>query len=471
MRLSFTFSISCLLIIFLALNWEQSFSQINKRFFIVENITVSGNEKTKEFVVLRELPIKTGDTISIDKLSAILNLSRNNLLKTSLFNFVTISYTTINNTISINILLEERWYLWPYPILEHADRNLSSWIETKDIGKINYGACFIQHNFRGRREILKIKTRLGYREQYSILYQNPYLGKNNRNGINIEAAYYRQHEILFQTKNNKPDYYRTDDDYILHSFNSNISYQYRKHLVNTHSITGALSYHKIADTIVKLNPFFFQFYKSNLLNPALSYQFSRDCRDSKVYPLEGYLFSFSGIKQWLIAEKNKQSINSSIALLNFYTRLSDNFFWGTDIKGKYTFNGEYPYYLNKALGYNDFLRGYEYYIIDGKHFFTSKMNLKYEIMAPRIKKIDFIPLSKFNKIHYAIYANCFFDYGYVADGRYSDSNNMINSPQYSAGIGIDFVTYYDKIFRIEYSINKFGNHGIYFLIGAPILSY
>ena len=251
MRHFFTTAISTFLIVLLFfIQSKQSFSQTKSdSVFIIDKIIVTGNEKTKEFVVLRELPIKTGDTIVLQKIHSLLIEARNNLLKTSLFNFVTISYNTIGNIISLQVLVEERWYLWPYPILEHADRNLSSWIENRDVRKINYGACFIKHNFRGRREILKIKTRLGYREQYSILYQNPYLGSKQRNGLNIEAAFFRQHEIVYQTKNNKPDYYRSDQNYILHSFNSNISYTYRKHLLNSHSITGFYSHHTMADNI------------------------------------------------------------------------------------------------------------------------------------------------------------------------------------------------------------------------------
>jgi hypothetical protein len=40
---------------------------------------------------------------------------------------------------------------------------------------------------------------------------------------------------------------------------------------------------------------------------------------------------------------------------------------------------------------------------------------------------------------------------------------------YGTGIGIDFITYYDKILRFDYAFNGFGEHGFFILWKAPIL--
>ena len=49
-----------------------------------------------------------------------------NLLKTSLFNFVNTDFSIDGKCVKVKISVEERWYYWAYPILENADRNLSS---------------------------------------------------------------------------------------------------------------------------------------------------------------------------------------------------------------------------------------------------------------------------------------------------------------------------------------------------------
>ena len=71
-----------------------------------------------------------------------------------------------------------------------------------------------------------------------------------------------------------------------------------------------------------------------------------------------------------------------------------------------------------------------------------------------------------------IYSNVFFDAGYVYDktGEYKMySNTLVDKIMYGTGIGIDFLTYYDKILRFDYAFNGFGEHGFFILWKAPIL--
>lgn len=449
-----------------------SFAADNVDSLIIEKIIIEGNFKTKDYVILRELDVKIADKISVNEISDLILDAKSNLLNTSLFNFVTISSTIENGKLIINVLVEERWYLWPYPILEHADRNLSSWIDSKDISKINYGAYFVKYNFRGRREILKIKTRLGYREQFAVSYFNPGLNNNLQNGLGLSFEYFRQKELAYITENNKLNFYRTNDNlYIYKSILSQITYNLRRKIYNTHNITIGFSFNQVHDTIFKLNNYYFNNNENKLSYPFLNYVFTRDCRDSKVYPLRGYYFD-AGIN----IDGNIFSENSDLSVIIIkysfrkYTKLGNKLFIGADIKGKYNIAGNHPYYLNKSLGYNDFLRGFEFYVIDGSSFVAIKSNLKYEIVKPRTKELSFIPLKQFRKLHYAIYTNLFIDGGKVSDMNSHISNTLVNKWLYSAGIGIDFVTYYDKIFRIEASLNSLKQPGLYFHLGAPIFS-
>lgn len=43
-----------------------------------------------------------------------------------------------------------------------------------------------------------------------------------------------------------------------------------------------------------------------------------------------------------------------------------------------------------------------------------------------------------------------------------------NSLLYGTGVGIDFVTYYDKVLRVEYGINGLGESGLFLHLVAPI---
>ena len=60
-------------------------------------------------------------------------------------------------------------------------------------------------------------------------------------------------------------------------------------------------------------------------------------------------------------------------------------------------------------------------------------------------------------------------YAYVVnnDPNYLALNDLANTSLYGAGLGLNVVTYYDKMLRIEYSINKEFEGGFYLHFEAP----
>ena len=110
---------------------------------------------------------------------------------------------------------------------------------------------------------------------------------------------------------------------------------------------------------------------------------------------------------------------------------------------------------------------------EASHFtpFNSYKNaFKYQLLRKFIINMNFIPLTQFKKTYLSIYININFDFGYVHTPYYSsfNQNNLENQLLYGYGIGIDFETYYDYVFRIEYTINKLYEHGFFFHIAASI---
>ena len=64
-------------------------------------------------------------------------------------------------------------------------------------------------------------------------------------------------------------------------------------------------------------------------------------------------------------------------------------------------------------------------------------------------------------------ANVFADVGYVSNDFRNPTNTMVNNWQYSAGAGIDLVTYYDQVFRVDFAINRYREYGFFFHIETP----
>jgi len=104
--------------------------------------------------------------------------------------------------------------------------------------------------------------------------------------------------------------------------------------------------------------------------------------------------------------------------------------------------------------------------MNGQNYLLAKSQLKYTLMKKRVYRTNFIKSEKFNQIPVSMYLNLFADGGYVQDKYYSRLNNLSNKFQYSYGVGYDYVTYYDLVFRFEYAFNRMKESGFFFRIGA-----
>jgi hypothetical protein len=151
----------------------------------------------------------------------------------------------------------------------------------------------------------------------------------------------------------------------------------------------------------------------------------------------------------------------------FHQKLSKRFYFYNTTKAKYSSEKMLPHIMNRGLGYHEFMSAYEPYVMDGSDFFITKYNVKYQLIKPTTKTLPLIKMEQFNKVHYAVYINAFADAGYVHYEFPDPTNSMVNTLQFSAGIGIDLVTYYDQVFRIDFAINRYGEYGVFFHLETP----
>jgi hemolysin activation/secretion protein len=140
---------------------------------------------------------------------------------------------------------------------------------------------------------------------------------------------------------------------------------------------------------------------------------------------------------------------------NKFWKLSKLFYLGTYWSGKFSAVRDQPYYYQRGLGYgSNFVRGYELYVIDGQSYGLIKNTLKFNLLPTKTVRVKFLKTEKFNKIHYALYLNWFLDVGYVDNYRNSNVNPLNNDLLVGTGFGLDLVTYYDIVLRLEASMNK-----------------
>jgi len=434
---------------------------------VVDAIMLSGNKVTKDKIIFRELTFKLGDTIPAFELMGVFGQSRENLLNTSLFNFVTIGDSMIFqgsiSHISVKIDMVERWYLWPLPIFEISGRNFNSWWADKDYTKVNYGLFLTKENSRGRMESLRLLLRFGYDEKYELSYNIPYINKKQTFGVGFGAGWAQNHEIAYSTFDNQLEYVKDEDEYMVRNFYSFLNLTHRPNFYQHHLLQLSYNNYSFADTVLELNPDYSFSNQANNEFFTLLYKYSIDKRDAKVYPLKGTYYDLIVSKSGLGLSKNGDISMLEVAgSYRKYWELSKKFYISTDLAGKISTNPQQPYFYQQGLGYGrSFVRGYELFVVDGQSYFLSKNMLKYNLIPTTVKNIGFIGSEKFSKIHYALYLNLFFDVGYVRNQVNFEYNNLSNKVLFGTGVGIDLVTYYDLVLRLEFAVNRQGQTGVF----------
>lgn len=441
-------------------------------YYFIRKINIKGNKRTKKQIILRELTFQENDSICYKGLSEEIKNTRENLLNTLLFNFVTINYNSISqtNNIEINIEVIERWYIWPFPIFKFSERNFNTWWKNKNFSRINYGSFITDNNFRGRKELMQIKMNFGYDREFSLLYQVPYLDKNQNIGLGFTTGVIYNHETNYNTFNNKLIYFKDNDNYVKENYFTQFILTYRNKIHDTHFLYLCFDHFNFSDTLLKLNNNFSVNNSNHLKYFSIKYWYKNDYRDFRSYPLTGYYFDLIIMKNGFnIFGNNNPDMFYIESTYKKYLKIKKQLYFASAIIAKKSFDKKPAYYLQTALGYgHNYARSYEYYVIDGKSFVLFKSNFKYALIPTRIKEIDFLPSEKFSKLYYALYFNIFADAAYVEANKFSVNNSLADEFLFGTGIGFDFVTYYDMVFRIEYSFNRKGDNGVFLHFMAPL---
>lgn len=435
---------------------------------VVRQITLIGNRITRDAIILRELAFKEGDTLTKKNLDALLLRSEQNIFNTRLFNTVDITFLEDDGVIRLYVILNERWYIFPVPIIEVADRNFNTWWKTKDYSRLVYGGALNWRNFTGRNDLLAATVRLGYIQRLGISYSRPYIDRRKKIGLSLSTSYARVHETNIATLDNQQVNFKEEDTYVKREFSAGAAISYRPELYVTHTIESNFRDAMCSDSVALLNADYFGGSETKQQSLSLRYLLRINHLDITQYPTKGYC---------LDVEVNKSGIGWLGDDVDFlYVTARYRHLWkpatrwsmGGSITGKLSTGNFQPFYNTRALGYGrDYIRGYEYYVIDGQGFALFKSGIRYALIHDKVLHAGFVPSSKFNTIPIAVYAGIFADAGYVDDDEYFEGNPLTNSWQYGYGAGIDIFTAYDLILRSEYSFNRLGESGFFLHFTAP----
>jgi len=434
---------------------------------VIDKIFIVGNKKTKDRIILRELDIRAGEVYDKTDLEQILVTERNKIFNLQLFNTVKVTTLALSpNLVDIVINVSERWYLFPSPIFSLVDRNFNDWWQNQDhdLSRTNYGIKIFQNNFRGRNETLKLTLQFGFTRNFGLSYSIPYIDKSQRHGLSFGFDYAENKNISLQTVDHFREFYDSEELLRLKR-EFFLSYRLRNSFYTTHRFTAVFESNAVNDTIASLNPAYYKQGETTQRFFSLKYRFHHDKRDIQAYPLNGYEVEVIATKYGLGIFNDLNFAETKIRHAN-YKDLGRNFFLANYSSLYFSGINQPPYSNLYGLGYkNDFVRGYELYVIEAKNFYLHRATLRKRLFAIK-GRFDFVPVEQFREWPLAVYLKGYFDMAYVQNiDRYqeADLNQSLSERYlYGTGFGLDFVSSYDTVIRLEYSFNRENESGFFF---------
>lgn len=425
--------------------------------FIMGEIYVEGNKRTKPYIIQRELPFKAGDSILLTDLVKAFEVARQQLFNTGLFNEVVVSLKAFRGYyVDVNITIKERWYIFPLPYLKPVDRNIAEWAKQGfGLDRVNYGFKFTHYNFSGRNDKLRLWLITGYTKQVQFQYEQPFADKSLKHGYRLGFMYSSNKEVNFNTTNNEQVFVDTFARGIK-QWSANIDYIYRPGLRTFNNVRFQITSMQVDSAIVGLNPKYFPQGRTSVIFPELSYTLNYYKVDYIHFPLTGWMGEVGFLKRGFSKQMNLWQLSGR---LTKSWELSKKNYLMWQAYGVVRVPFDQPFVNHRLFGYGElYLRGLEKYVIDGVAGFMSRQSYRRELF--RFNVPTFLKSKSHDHIPFRIYARTFADMGYAYNKSFP-ANSLVNRMLYTWGMGVDVVTFYDLILRFDYSFNQLGQNGLF----------
>ena len=426
----------------------------------IRDIVVTGNKITKNYIVLREVQFVKGGSYSIAEILNGIQTSRQNLMNTTLFIDATVNFTNWDNdSMDIYVDVKERWYYIALPYFKPIDRNWNVWIKDYALSfdRVNYGVKFLGKNITGRNDRLNIWALNGYTKKLAFNYYNPFSDKKLRHGFGFDFSYSQNKEVNFDTKNNTQQFYKDENKYLKKQVYGGLIYSYRRGSVERHYVRLGIQAESIDDTISALNKNYFLSGKNNITFPEIRYTYQNYNLNYIPYPIKGKLIEF---------EFTKRGFNKDMNLWQLYFKagryfsLPKKFYVGSVAEMHLRLPFDQPFYNQSMLGYNEsYLRGLEYYVIDGVAGGFIRNTVGKEILNYRAK--TGLKSKTYETIPFRFYLKAYVDAGIVYNKQNVTTNFLNNKMMYAGGVGLDIISIYDIVIRLEYSFNQLRESGFF----------
>lgn len=425
------------ILIFVTFLTSSLFSQIvddtlksESLFYKVDSIKILGNDRTEEFVILRELTFSLGDSVN----NEILFFNRERIFSLGIFTKVNVDLISEDSINKVLISIEESWHIFPVPFV---------YIREKTLKRTSYGISVKYKNFRGRNETIRATASFGYDPFFGLEYANPLIISS------ADLSFY--FSGVYGTPVNKSPTLDAVNEGSFDFKSMGINTTWGKRFNKENNIFFILGYSNIQTPTEIINPYMASGTKTDkAFSSGLAY--THDSRNLKQYANSGFYFSLDYLYHGL----GDKAIDYSSATFDFrnYREIYKSLMIKGRLNIRHTFGKYVPYYYYSMLGYDIYTRGNRYLIREGNNRILGSLELSFPVLSEWNFAID-LPLlpNSLTRSRIAIYASLFTDAATVFNNGEEVLLKNFNS---GYGFGLTFLFLPYSAFRIEYAFNEMG---------------
>ena len=442
----------------------------------IANIRVLGHQKTNVNIVLRELDFKAGDSIALADVRQRFERNRQMLMNSTLFSSAEIAIEKLDSVrweAEVLVKVEERWYLVPFGWISVADRNFNVWFfeKKRDLRRLNYQVGLNWNNFLGYRDLLKVSTDFGFGNKYEVNYSIPGVNRRKTIGFYVNALYSKNKEVWYATLRDSLRFFRDDREPQIFRQTLTGGVTYRPLHRTTYSLQLSYYRNEVKEQVARsLNPDFFLDTTTTQRYFSFFARMVNDHRDNRYYPRKGHFMSLSAQKDGVFSQnEDVHAFYFIFQLAEYVPVYKDKIDYEGVFKFRYEMSGRLqPYFNSRALGYNnDYLRGYEYFVIDGPNYVYLKNAVRFDLWKKDINFGRFVPAS-FRVLPTHLWFCLNTDVGYVQSTGRHPENSFPGRILWGRGLGMNLLFYNSTLIQFEISQNHLRQWGWYFHYIVPL---
>jgi outer membrane protein assembly factor BamA len=425
----------------------------------VQDVIISGNEITKDDIILREMQLKKGKKFSIEKYTedvlSIYNLGL--FTKVEILPVAASSERTPSEekSLILDVQVQERWYILPLP---------QAGIEDGEWAKKWVGLNVRWDNFRGRNETVSLGFRILYNPFIRASYSVPWIGEKLHLFASIGGGYSKTRNKSLQAIG------RTTGGEIISAEEQNYdNTEYEGKLTVGKYVTQQAAFFGVAgyEYLKVSQPEIGRTISASGIDKYAVYGggVKYDSRDILEFTTKGYCLRTDYLRYVHLTE------DLDFGRLNFESQsfipiyLSEKYYVtaASRLFTSFATDPTVPLYKHQYLGYSDdYVRGWKGAAFEGEDKLTVYNELRIPIIQPDYLEAEKLPLIKEMPIigrmflKYGLYLTLLYDIGAV---WYKGTSIFDTRFVSGTGIGLNVVLPFGYIARAEWA----------FRLGKPVV--